>query len=148
MNWKICLPFLRTSLLRTSIAGMVLVFMLTSCVMSDLEPPGRYALVYGVGEYDYLPVDNQLPNATTDGREMAQLFREQGITVLNENVGGWIEQAQFWRDIDRAADTVSNNDILFIYFAGHGLEAFGESLIIFSNWIPDNLNSDDLKRKH
>lgn len=108
-----------------------LCFFLSSCTLQGLRPQKRYALVYGVSEYDNVP---NLPNARMDGAETAQLFASQGIEVLNSNTHGKIRIREFHADLRKARNTLQNGDIFLLYFAGHGFHRQGESVIAFSDF--------------
>lgn len=114
--------------------GLILIglcFFLSSCTLPGIRPQKRYALVYGVSEYDNVP---NLPNARGDGEETAQLFASQGIEVLNNNTHGKIRIREFHADLRKARNTLQNGDIFLLYFAGHGFHRLGESVIAFSDF--------------
>lgn len=110
-----------------------LLTLFTACE-TDPTPPDRYALVYGVSEYDetinyngyYFPV---LEYTDDDAVAMASLLEQKGYEVhlrLNNGVVSGTQAAtkeQLVEDLTVFAASLSENDILVIYFSGHGTQS-------------------------
>ncbi len=114
-----------------------LLIILSSCgALVDL--PDRYALVYGVSDYggggNGFNISNlSLPD--DDAADMESLLLSQGYTVTvrtNEQA----TRAAFEADLEALASQVDQQDIVVVYFAGHGFgdgmeEQYSQSLLDF-----------------
>ena len=90
--------------------------------------PDRYALVYGVSDYggatgaNFNINDLSLPD--DDAADMEALLLSQGYTVTTRT-NAEATRAQFEADIASVAAQAGPNDLVIIYFAGHG---FGDGM--------------------
>jgi len=79
----------------------------------------RYAVVYGVGEYDPDHTLNNLPYSAGDAFEMDDLLSGQGyaVTVRTDAAA---TKANLLSDLAAAAAAVTEDDLFLLYYAGHG----------------------------
>ncbi len=85
----------------------------------------RLALV--IGNSAYSDPKNALPNPINDATDMAAALREIGFDVLTVNNAN---KKQMTDMIDEFGRKISNYDIGFFYYAGHGLEVKGENYLM------------------
>lgn len=116
--------------------------LLSSCQI-DPDPPDRYALVYGVSDYEdsvQIKIEEKIfhfPNLNwtdEDAKSVADLFHQKGYkTLLRLNDGNTdyekfdIKEAsveQFKKDINFLRQNSDENSIIIIYFSGHGTSGF------------------------
>lgn len=101
-------------------AAVLLVAM--GCAFSPADMPARYAIVYGVSEYDDTNVflgSVNLAYPAKDARDVAAALRREGYDViLREDTAATKEQLV--RDIDDMASRADTDGILLFYFSGHG----------------------------
>src|SRR6056297_476901 len=106
------------------LGALILVLAATSCKLNP-TPPDRYALVYGVGKYDNVGFSN-LGSTVDDAESVAQVLEIKGYTVhLRLDDGTYSDSkaatiAQFRDEIQNIASGLGKNDLLIIYFSGHG----------------------------
>jgi hypothetical protein len=79
----------------------------------------RYAVVYGVGEYDPLHTLNNLPYSAGDALAMDGLLGDQGYTVTVRTDSA-ATKANLLSDLAAAAAAVTEDDLFLFYYAGHG----------------------------
>jgi len=100
--------------------GAALLLVLAGCTINP-TPPDRYALVYGVSEYG---IYNDLPNTKNDATEVANALQSKGYNVylrITDDIGSTdATKSQFLDDFQNIIPTMGKNDILLIYFSGHG----------------------------
>jgi len=84
--------------------------------------------VYGIGSYEQVGYGN-LGSTIDDAESVAQVLENKGFTDvylrLDEGDGNDIKEAtitQFKSDIENIASGLSKNDLLIIYFSGHGAQ--------------------------
>lgn len=89
----------------------------------DLVLERRVAIVIGNNAYGVAP----LQNAVSDARAVSVALRELGfsVTVL-EDAG----RATMARAIATMGDTLTPKDVVFLFFAGHGMQISGENYLI------------------
>ena len=125
---KITLPktvMLRHLLYFALLLGAILLSLATTACKLNPTPPNRYALVYGVGKYDNVGFSN-LGSTVDDAESVAQVLENKGYTVhlrLDEGTDSNNKAAtiaQFKDDIQNIASGLGKNDLLIIYFSGHG----------------------------
>ncbi|MDR1319262.1 MAG: caspase family protein, partial [Treponema sp.] len=96
--------------------------------------PGRFALVIGNSDYQY--VDN-LPNTANDASDIAEKLSSLGYSVdlqLNGDLGAMTRAAAAW--IRRLSGEESNEG--FFWYAGHGIQVGGENYL-----LPVDINAED-----
>ncbi|MDZ7793770.1 MAG: caspase family protein [Spirochaetia bacterium] len=106
------------------LSTVILILAATACKLNP-TPPDRYALVYGVGTYEQVGFGN-LGSTIDDAESVAQVLENKGYTVHlrlddgadSDNKAATIEQ--FKLDIQNIASGLGKNDVLIIYFSGHG----------------------------
>jgi uncharacterized caspase-like protein len=95
----------------------------------------RVALVIGIGDYQLTHgIVPSLPHPVSDARAVADGLTRLGFSVVTvADIGK--------EDLQKALDVVTkerNADIVFIYFAGHGLQIGGRSYLIPKDVVFDN----------
>jgi formylglycine-generating enzyme required for sulfatase activity len=105
-----------------------------SAAAAGQESAGRFALVIGNSEYQY--VDN-LPNTANDASDMAEKLSSLGYQVdlqlnvdfgaMTRAVGGWMRRLSGERSSEG-----------FFWYAGHGVQAAGENYL-----LPVDINAED-----
>ena len=95
----------------------------------------RVALVIGIGDYQLTKgIVPSLPHPVSDARAVAEGLTRLGFSVVTvADVGK--------EDLQKALDVVTkerNADIVFIYFAGHGLQIGGRNYLIPKDVVFDN----------
>jgi len=130
------------------------------------EPPELYALVYGISDYS----TNPLTYTDDDARSIAQKLNEKGYTVhlrLNNGVGSYPYAASFeaatktqlYTDFSLIVPQIDEDDILLIYFSGHGgqysgtdpdedqfADSSGEALLFYPGTAGSDLSDNDFYR--
>lgn len=106
-----------------SVAALLLAAGLATACAPSGPPPARYALVYGVSIYADAfgegagPVNLTYPD--DDARALATLLEGQGYVVtLRENADA--SKARLEEDLAGLATTMGADDLLLVYFSGHG----------------------------
>jgi len=97
---------------------------------------GRYhALIIGINDYKHLP---KLETAVNDAREVDRLLRDRfGFTttlILNAT------RSEIMNGFNRARETLSADDNLLVYYAGHG--EFDKS-VSKAYWLPKDAQPDN-----
>jgi tripartite-type tricarboxylate transporter receptor subunit TctC len=93
----------------------------------------RIALVVGIDRYDNLPPHEQLQKAVNDSRAVGRALTSLGFEVMSgENAG---RQALVDK-LDAFAQRLSQGDVAFFFFSGHGVALGGVNYILPSD-IPD-----------
>jgi len=107
-------------MLRKIGCGAALLLVLAGCTINP-TPPDRYALVYGVSDYVY---QNDLINTKNDATEVANALISKGYNVylrITDDVGNNdATKVQFMDDFQNIVPTIREDDILLVYFSGHG----------------------------
>ncbi|MGX9921900.1 caspase family protein [Streptomyces sp. NPDC002248] len=85
----------------------------------------RFFIGFGSGLYRHLPEPGQLPAVEDDLASAARLFTGLGYTQVLPGLGGYDSAEQIRRKLRHWCDDVrlGPDDILVIYFAGHGAAA-------------------------
>lgn len=84
----------------------------------------RLALVIGNSTYQY---GMALRNPVNDARAIEQALTKLGFDVLAHYD---LEQSDFKRAIDEFGMKLKDYDVALFYYAGHGIQAFGENYLI------------------
>lgn len=109
---------------------MAFLLIAMGCAFSPAEVPARYAVVYGVSEYDDTNVflgSVNLAYPAKDARDVAAALRSEGYDViLREDAAATKRQLQ--RDIDDVASRADTDGIFLFYFSGHGYGSGKEEL--------------------
>ncbi|MDY7027002.1 MAG: caspase family protein [Spirochaetota bacterium] len=107
-------------MLRITVYGAALLLLLTACTINP-TPPDRYALVYGVSEY---VTQDDLTYTKNDATEVANELISKGYNVylrITDDLGNNnATKVQFIDDFQNIVPTISKDDILLVYFSGHG----------------------------
>jgi len=118
------------ALLLTAGGTMAFLLIAMGCAFSPAEVPARYAVVYGVSEYDDTNVflgSVNLAYPAKDARDVAAALRSEGYDViLREDAAATKRQLQ--RDIDDVASRADTDGIFLFYFSGHGYGSGKEEL--------------------
>lgn len=111
-------------MLRITGYGAVLLLLLAGCTINP-TPPDRYALVYGVSDYN--GTGNDLTYTYDDAVDMAAALEDKGFTVYQRISGGATPPTKGNLELDftTIVPTIKKNDILLIYFSGHGGQITG-----------------------
>jgi len=105
---------------RGIVAALFISILLLAGCKIDRDPPDRYALVYGVSDYN--GTENDLKYTDDDAEAVAQILEEKGFTVYLR-VSGEIPaptKTQFENDFADIIPNIKRDDILLVYFSGHG----------------------------
>jgi tetratricopeptide (TPR) repeat protein len=97
----------------------------------------RLALVIGNDLYPNLSADRKLNNAVNDARAMAETLKVLGFDILGGAEAGRPGE-NLWRNdiIDRLGELASRvqpGDIVFFFFAGHGVSLQGSNILLPSD---------------
>jgi peptidoglycan hydrolase-like protein with peptidoglycan-binding domain len=103
------------------IVGLLAVAALTAPAARAAE---RVALVLGFGEYRSVPV---LPNASNDGRAVAEALRELGFEVFE---GIDLDAAATTELLRRFARALDEAQVGLFFYAGHGMQVAGENYLV------------------
>lgn len=76
----------------------------------------RYAIVYGIADYD---VDRNLNYTDDDAIDMKALLIEQGYTVINTEMHA-VTKAIMIADFNAAKAQAGRDDLFLFFFSGHG----------------------------
>jgi len=128
------------------LTALFFILISTSCKISP-KPPDRYALVYGVSEYDSSIYYNgyyfsSLEYTDNDAVDIAAALREKDYSVRlrinnsTEPADAMATRQQFESDLNYYSQNLSKKDILLIYFSGHGAQSYP------ANW---NISNDEDK---
>jgi hypothetical protein len=106
---------------KTSVFLSILILLIFSC---EIGPNfgDKYAIVYGVSEYDSGVAAGVSPNLIGpqyDVAELSALYASQGFTVYSE-VDASATKAAFLADLNSLSSQLEYNDLLVIHFSGHG----------------------------
>ncbi len=85
----------------------------------------KFALV--IGNANYLYVGNQLTNPVNDSKAMAAQLRTFGYKVTEKEDLG---RADMVSEINAFIDQLAKDDIVVIYYAGHGIEYRGRNYLV------------------
>jgi uncharacterized caspase-like protein len=97
----------------------------------DLVLERRVAVVIGNNAYAGAP----LLNAVADGRAVSAALRELGFSVTAiENAS----RATMAQTISSVAERLTSNDIVFFFFAGHGIQIRGENYLIPTDFVANS----------
>ena len=113
---------------------LLYVFFVSLAYADDARSAGRFALVIGNGDYQY--VDN-LPNTANDASDIAEKLSSIGYDValyLNTDFGVMTRAAGEW--IRRLSAEQSSEG--FFWYAGHGIQVGGENYL-----LPVDINAED-----
>lgn len=110
----------------------------------------RYALVVGVGDYEQIPGKPRvapLRFAAEDARDLARLLVEQGgyapehvRLLINEQAG----REAVYSALKVLRDTVREEDVVVIFFSGHGTVGTGKDRASHFYLVPYDARLDDL----
>jgi len=108
--------------------GAILLSLTATACKLNPTPPNRYALVYGVSEYDPNISYNgyhfsSLEYTDNDAVDMDAALREKGYSV-QLRIDADATKEQFKEDLSHYAQNLSKNDILLIFFSGHGTQSY------------------------
>lgn len=86
------------------------------------EEERRFFIALGSGRYRDLPEDGQLPRAAADITEMSRLFEGFGYQTVLAGLGQYDGADQIKQKLSHWSRDIalSPNDVVAIYFAGHG----------------------------
>ena len=110
------------------------IFLVSLGYAEDTRTAGRFALVIGNGDYQY--VDN-LPNTANDASDIAENLSSIGYGVdlrLNTDFGAMTRAIGEW--IHRLSAEQSSEG--FFWYAGHGVQVSGENYL-----LPVDINAED-----
>jgi hypothetical protein len=97
----------------------------------------RLALVIGNDLYPNLSVDRKLDNAVNDARAVAETLKVLGFDILGGTEPGRAGENLSRNDIiDRLGELASRvepGDIVFFFFAGHGVSLKGANILLPSD---------------
>jgi hypothetical protein len=99
-------------------AALLLILVLTSGCSFEIDYD-RYAIAYGVGEYDPDHTLNNLPYSAGDAVAVSDLLSGQGYAVTTRTDADAVK-ASLLADLAAVAAAVSEDDLFLFYYAGHG----------------------------
>ncbi len=113
--------------------AVALFILLSSGCKINPSPPDRYALVYGISGYDDNANINPLELTDDDARTVAHTLKGKGYTVylrIDDGSGTYpyaddvapATLQQFQSDLTGFAAGLGKEDLLLIYFSGHGYQ--------------------------
>lgn len=138
---------------------------LESQALSPATGPGTgLALIIGINKYEQM---GELNNCRQDAIELARLLVQRGgyrpnrvvlMTDAGNNAEGRASYAALTRRIEQVCKLAKPEDVLFIYFAGHGITANGQGYLIPADggeprtsihvsWLQDQIKSSPAKAK-
>jgi len=88
------------------------------------EARERLALVIGNAAYDDM---SSLPNPVRDAKAMAGVLRDHGIEVVD---GYDLTIGEFHTLVSRFRQRARSADVVFVYYAGHGLQSEGRDVLV------------------
>jgi Caspase domain len=89
-----------------------------TCAHAPAHAEKRVALVIGNNRYVNLPPTQQLQTAVNDARAITAAIKQAGFEVISgENLG----RQAFLAQLDAAAQKLAPDDMVFFFFAGHGV---------------------------
>ncbi len=116
-------------MLLKTVFGAALLLVLAGCTINP-TPPDRYALVYGVSDYAPVGADpeyNDLNYTDDDAVDIAAALEDKGFTVYRRISGGATTptKSQLETDFNAIVPNIKKNDVLLVYFSGHGGQITG-----------------------
>lgn len=112
-------------------AGLMLALMLATSVPAifthQVPPSTRYALVIGIAGYPYFDADHKLVWTDSDATAFAQFiqspaggsFPQTQVRLLR---GREATRDAIFRQLDWIGQRANENDLVYVFFAGHGTE--------------------------
>ncbi|MAS91920.1 MAG: hypothetical protein CMO55_01890 [Verrucomicrobiales bacterium] len=101
----------------------------------------RVALVIGVNQYDHLGPESQLEVSVSDAELMAKtlgaLEPTFDVTLLTD-----VNQDDAEDALDTFIDKADGAECALLYFAGHGVEYYGENFLLVRDTDIDKISSD------
>ena len=93
----------------------------------------RFFIALGSGRYRNLPEDSQLPRATADLAEVTRLFEGFGYQSVLAGLGQYDSADQIKQKLSHWSRDIalSTNDVVVLYFAGHGATVGGDRHYLF-----------------
>jgi len=92
------------------------------------QPVPRKALVIGIGTYDHA---TQLPTPKHDADLIVGALKDVGFQIPNANIiKDRSDRPQLLAAIKQFAASLSEGDVAFVYFSGHGLEREGINYLV------------------
>jgi len=116
---------------------------------NSIKTPNRYALVIGVGRYEDERIP-ELPAASNDAQRLYEILIDPAIGMFpKEDVEPLLDEDVTRIDVVDALDTlarkVSRDDLVVIYFSGHGaVDEAGRSYWVMYNTRIDSLRASAL----
>jgi YidC/Oxa1 family membrane protein insertase len=103
----------------------------------------RVALVLGVNNYPKLPARMQLKKAVADARTMGETLHSLGFDV---DVGIDLDRIGIVTALERLKRRIDPGDMVFVFFAGHGVAFKGSNLLLPSDTPPIDPDAEGLIR--
>ncbi len=124
---------------RWSIPGLIVAVLLSTlwgCAFFPAEMPSRYAIVYGVSEYDDTSVflgSVNLEYPAKDAEDVAAALKADGYNVILQ-IDEKATKTQLATDINEVASRADKDSVFLFYFSGHGYgsgkeEEYEDSLV-------------------
>lgn len=121
-----------------SLRLLIVVFMVLIGVQ-DASAAKRIALVIGNGQYEQLA---ELPKALNDARALREtLTADLGFEVI---YGENLSRRDTNRRLSELESRIERDDLVFIYFAGHGVSLSGENYLLPADLQQPEVGEDDL----
>jgi Caspase domain len=105
---------------------LLLLLCLAAPALSAAEPVNRFALIIGITGYPNFRAEDRLKYADSDARLFAKFLESDAAggfpsanvrLLLNEKA----TRTAIYREIDWIGTRATSNDIVYVYFAGHGV---------------------------
>lgn len=97
------------------------------CGAIDARAERKLALVVGIDKYPNLPANRQLIKAVNDSRAVAAALKDIGFSVTPLENPNRLEMS---RALGALESAISNDDTVFVFFAGHGIEIAGANYLL------------------
>lgn len=113
---------------------VVTLWMILAGVLQAAERPEgrRLALVIGTSSYRFL---TPLPNAVMDAERVETVLHEKdGFTTVNilDRDLRWLR-----KDLQKFLDEIKPNDVVLVYYAGHGIQSNGNNYLLPADFPDD-----------
>ncbi len=131
------LPGIRPALKTAAVLITAAIVLSAAACKINPTPPDRYALVYGVSDYDETISYNgyhfsDLNYTDDDAVDIANALSQKGFNT-KLRVNNQATKEQFINDLQNYASSLSSSDLLLIYFSGHGTQSYPAGWKIYQN---------------
>jgi len=121
--------------------------LLTLFAISTNSEAARYALIIGNSNYQYL---KPLKNPKNDARRIAERFKELGYELIGQDALYNLNAEQLLDALTVLRKKLKKDDIVFMYYAGHGVEQRGRGAFLLPvdtkrlDLLPEGLLLDNM----